>query len=491
MRTTLLAIAMFACTGAANGADSRPNIILFLADDMGQGDTSAYQDFTRNPDKSQVHTPTMERLAASGLLFTDGHSPAAYCNPTRISLLRGRRTVSKPEQFGTPLPAMLQRAGYRTYGVGKWHVFFQKGADFHASSPIKLCALDFGFDHYTGTQHNITKSPAFHVDRAYQRYDAQTRSLVPNHSKDAPGYGNPGGPHEPICQQIWLNTARGYMDAHAAAGGHADQPFFLYYPSHANHNKLLPASDLDGVPVKGACQTADGRALSTDRDSLRLDRSEMIYENDVAIGRLLKWLGETDDPRNPGEKMLANTLFIFSSDNGANEQAGRLANGRLSENKGSIEEGGHREPFIVSWPKRIPAGVTSSTQISLLDMFATLAAVAGEELADDEALDSFNMLDAFLHPETAQPRPKGIYAAQSLRPAHLMIRDGDFKIVWETTKPLTFTGLYDLRKDLAESRNLLGNPEFAQVEKKLKQQARTFLKDGRSRPRNGAANQHN
>ncbi|TWT84331.1 Arylsulfatase [Planctomycetes bacterium CA13] len=490
MRTTILAMALLACVSTANGADSRPNIILFLADDMGQGDTSAYQDFTQNSNASQVHTPTMERLAASGLRFTDGHSPAAFCNPTRISLLRGGRTVRTAEQFGTALPAMLKRSGYRTYGVGKWHVFFEKGQDFHASSPIKLCALDFGFDHYTGTQHNITKSPAYHIDRVYQKYDANTKSLVPNDSKNAPGYGNPGGPIEFISQQLWLNAARGYMNEHAAGADHADQPFFLYYPSHANHNKLLPAADLDGVTVKGACKTADGRALLSNRDSLRLDRSEMIYENDVAVRLLLKWLGETDDPRNPSEKMLANTMFIFSSDNGANEKANLPANGRLSGSKGKIEEGGHREPFIVSWSGRIPAGVTSSAQISLLDMFATLAAVAGEELADDEAVDSFNMLDTFLHPDTAKPRPKGIYAAQALRPTHLMIRDGDFKIVWETTKPLKFTGLYNLRKDLGESRNLLGSPEFAQIEKKLKRQARAFLKDGRSRPRAGAASEH-
>jgi arylsulfatase A len=485
MRTLSLVLAISTCAACVSGADSRPNIILFLADDMGQGDTSAYQDFTHNKDASQVYTPAMEHLAASGLRFTDGHSPAAYCNPTRISLLRGGRTVPKPEQFGTALPAMLKRSGYRTYGVGKWHVFFERGKDFHANSPIKLCALDFGFDHYTGTQHNITKSPAYHIDRVYQKYDAETKSLVPNDSKKAPGYGNPGGPYESISQQLWLNAARGYMNEHAAGGGQTDKPFFLYYPSHANHNKLLPAGYLDDFPVKGSCLTADGQPLSSDRDSLRLDRSEMIYENDVAIALLLKWLEETDDPRNPDEKMIANTLFIFSSDNGANDDFGRPANGRLAGNKGSIEEGGHREPFIVSWPGQIPSNVTSSAQISLLDMFATLAAVAGEKLADDEALDSFNLLDTLLHPDTAQPRPKGIYAAQALRPTHLMIRDGDFKIVWETTKPPKFTALHHLGKDLSEETNLLGNPEYADAETALKKQAKAFLRHGRSRPPRG------
>lgn len=477
--TLLTAIAFM---GAVRAADSRPNIILFLADDMGQGDTSAYQDFTGNRDASQVHTPAMERLAKSGLRFTDGHSPAAYCNPTRISLLRGGRTVSKFEDFGTALPSMLKRAGYRTYGVGKWHVFFQKGKDYHADSRIKLCALDFGFDHYTGTQHNITKSPAYHIDRSYQRYDASTKSLVPNDSKQAPGYGNPGGPHEPICQQIWLNAARGYLNEHSPDGPHADQPFFLYYPSHANHNKLLPADELDGIPVKTACKTVDGKLLSANRDSLRADRSQMIYENDVAISLLLEWLNKTDDPRNPGKKMIANTLFVFSADNGANDDFGRPANGRLHGNKGSIEEAGHREPFIVSWPARVPAGVTSKQQISLLDMFATFAAAAGEPLKGDEAPDSFNMLDNLLHPTTAKPRPKGIYAARSLRASHLTIRDGNFKIIWETTRPPKFTALYDLENDLGETKNLLGDPKHAGIERSLKEQARAFLRDGRSRP---------
>jgi arylsulfatase A-like enzyme len=301
----------------------------------------------------------------------------------------------------------------------------------------------------------------------------------------APGYGNPGGPYEPISQQLWINAARGYMNQHSSDGGHADEPFFLYYPSHANHNKLLPASDLDGIPVKGACKTSDGRSLSANRDSLKLDRSEMIYENDVAISLLLKWLDETDDPRNLGKQMIANTLFVFSSDNGANVDFEMPGNGRLSGNKGSIEEGGHREPLIVSWPGRVPAGVTSPAQISLLDMFATLAAVAGEKLADDEALDSFNMLDTLLRPDTAKPRPVGIYAAQALRPTHLMIREGDFKITWKTTRPPQFTALHHLGIDLSEEDNLLGNPEYADVETALRLQAKAFVKNGRSRPRSG------
>ncbi len=472
--TTFLSVTL----GAKSlGADSRPNIILFLADDMGPGDTSAYQDWTGNSDGEQIKTPVMERLAASGVRFIDAHSPAAVCNPTRISLLRGGRPVDRPQHFGVSLPTVLKRAGYRTYGVGKWHVFFESGGDYHYETPIKLGPIDFGFDHYTGTQHNIAHSPAFIVDRSYHRFDETSGTLVPNRSSTPPGYSRPGGPYEGICTQIWLDAAREYLGKHAPSGAQADKPFFLYYPSHANHNHCYSPETLDGIPIVGACKTADGRLLKTNRNDLKVARSEMVYENDVALSLLLQWLEKTDDPRNSGQKMIANTLIIFTSDNGANVDPGAPGVGPMSGHKGMIEEGGHRVPFIASWPARIPKGKTSTLPVSLLDLYATFASIADEQLSDDEGPDSCDMSAALLDPDYNQ-RDFGPFVAQKLYPDNCSIRAGDYKISW-LTKNTEFHSLYDVVNDIGEQQNLLGLPEFEQLEARLKNEANAFLKRGK------------
>jgi arylsulfatase A-like enzyme len=486
---TMITMLVLGVAGAVPGfgaASPLPNIIVFQVDDMGQGDSSAYQDITRNEDVEQIHTPTMEILARNGVRFIDGHSPASVCNPSRIGILRGGRPVATYEEMGPTMPSMLQRAGYRTYGIGKWHVFFEPGEDYHAGTPIRLSPVDMGFHHYTGTEHNIGHSPAFCVDRTYMKYDVATKKLVPNDSKEAPGYGSPGGPHESICQQVWLNAARDYMQRHVRGGKDASKPFFLYYASHANHKKYYPASDLDGIQVAGACKTVDGRLLKETRNTLILERSEMVLENDIALKLLLKWLNSTDDPRNPGKKMLENTLFVFTSDNGGNDEEHSSSQGKfLRGRKTVIHEGGHRVPFLISWPKRVPKGKTCIAQISSMDLFATFAAVTGQKLADDEAPDSFNVLEAMLKPDVKNVRPEGVFAWRKLKDGVYMVRDDAYKLIWNRGKKdrgdVEFTELYNLDRDIGEIRNLLGNPEYKAVEKRLKAKANQLMKADHSR----------
>ncbi|MFC1737155.1 sulfatase-like hydrolase/transferase, partial [Candidatus Hydrogenedentota bacterium] len=354
----------------------KPNIIFFLADDMGLGDTHVYQDYTKLDDAQQVVTPNMERLASKGVRFLQAYSPGAACAPTRRSIMMGEYMR---REFGaaTTLPQALKKGGYRTYGVGKWHLPFAYGPTCRSDVPIALGPFSIGFDHYAGTRGNIRKSGAYYVDRTVMKYDEDSKSLRPNDSDKEPGYDKPGGPREEISQQFWLDYGRRWISGHLVGGTQAHRPFFLYYPSHANHVHHRPPDKLDEIPVVNMVYTADGKPLDKDRNNLVKVRSEMIYENDVAVGILLDWLEKHDDPRNPGHKMIDNTLFVFTSDNGAESAPGTPGQGQFRGRKTNPWEAGSRVPFIARWGKQFPEGSTSNQIFSGVDFFATFAAVAG------------------------------------------------------------------------------------------------------------------
>jgi arylsulfatase A-like enzyme len=444
---------------------------------MGVGDTSAYQDFSRIKNSGQVLTPVMQRFADSGVRFTDAHSPGPACAPTRRGIMMGDFERSAFGSAAT-LPEMLRRGEYRIYGVGKWHLpVFEHHLESPGNEPIARGPFSIGFHHYAGTQGNIRKSKSYFVDRTVMIYDEETKKLVPNDSADEPGYDKPGGPREEISQQLWLDYARKWMAEHLESEPHANSPFFLYYPSHANHMNYRPPKHLDGIRVEGACRTADGQPLPEDRDGLIKARSEMIAENDAALGILLDWLENHDDPRNPGHKLIDNTFFIFTSDNGANVDPGAPAHGPLGARKTQQKEGGHRVPLIARWGDRFPARSTSAETISQVDFYATFAAAAGVDLKPEEALDSFNIIDATLRPGSKRKVRQAGILTTGLRTARLE----NFKAIADPDG--NFIEIYDLGKDLGETNNLIGLPEYAKQEKALREFVEKSRRDGRTRPK--------
>lgn len=389
-----------------------PNIIVMMADDMGIGDTSAFQDWTGNADAVQVRTPNMERLARMGIRFTDAHSPSSRCSATRYALLTGRYSWRTRLKFsvlwgpqGDPLipvsrptiASLLQSAGYRTGMSGKWHVgLTYRDADGRPESRYQQVdlrrgiadgPLNHGFDFFHGTSRSHPTSAA----QGWLSGD-QVTAATGGREVDRSRYVlNETGPKN-------FEMASRFLDQHFADSATAQKPFFLYYACHSNHTSHNPAREINGVPVKNQSHPG-GR------------RSDFIYENDVVLGQLLQRLQETDDPRRPGQQLIDNTLVIFTSDNGAENRA-KTATGPLRSNKGSVYEGGHRVPFIAAWKagqigdgRDDTPGQTSHVPLTHVDLFATFAQITGQPVPSVGGEDSTGMLAALQGDSSARPTP--------------------------------------------------------------------------------------
>jgi len=398
---------------AAHAVDvSRPNIILMLADDMGLGDTSAYQDFTGNSDRVQVHTPHMDRLANMGVRFTDAHTPSSRCTPTRYALLTGRyawrNRLKHWVLFGSQgdpmiepdrptLATMLHEVGYHTAMVGKWHVGLRyrraDGSpaagwdDADLTREMFDTPLDHGFDYCRITSRSHGTSGA----QAGNKNNTASQSIGPGHihGRAVIGATSRGkklvddGPNAFVLADLGgrhSDHAIDFLNRHVSEEATREKPFFLYYACNSNHSPYTPDTHIGSEPVAGAARSVAGDAMDK--------RSDFIYENDVALGRLVDFLERTDDPRHRRRTLVESTLIVFTSDNGA-EKNNNTATGPFRSNKGSVYEGGHRVPFIVSWAAggigdgdASDPGRSNDALIGLQDMYATLAELLDVTLPD-------------------------------------------------------------------------------------------------------------
>jgi arylsulfatase A len=518
----LCALYCFVVTFSACGEAplSRPNIVLMMADDMGMGDSSAYQDFTGNADDVQLSTPQMERLARMGVRFTDAHTPASRCTPTRYGLLTGRYPWRSRMKWwvlfgaqGDPLiepdrptlATMLKGAGYRTAMFGKWHVGLRyrqsDGSpaagweDADLTRPLHTSPLDFGFDvaRFTSRSHGTSGPDAGSPHRNAAKRNGPQQTIGPGHIHGRLAVGAIGarelvaeGPDAYVLTQLGgrhSDNAIGFLSDHVRDA--ADKPFFLYYPVNSNHTPYTPDEAIGGRPVAGAARTKSGAAMDA--------RHDFIYENDVALGRLLDWLESTDDPRNEGRKLIENTLVVFTSDNGA-EKNSKLATGPFRSHKGSCYEGGHRVPFLVSWPAGgVKGGQSNESPMGLQDLYATFSEIVRRPLpsprrGEKGAEDSHSVLKAFRGGLIGSRPPmffndhkeaKADPAASAMRldsPEVNGVRfEGKWKIFFDASllregvaKPYE---LYDLATDQGEETNLIDREQLKPLVRFLTGQA--------------------
>jgi arylsulfatase A len=509
IRIACLTFSLFAAIGGLGMAAERelPNVLLILADDLGYGDVGCY-----NPD-SKVPTPHLDRLAAEGMRFTDAHSPATVCTPTRYSLLTGQMAFRVPnggtifQGAGGPsliaagrltLPEMLKKRGYATAAVGKWHVGLTfrdaAGAPIHSgrledlrridySRRIEGGPLDHGFDRFFGTACCPT------TDWLYAFIDGDRIPVPPTKPLDRATL--PKHPYAHDCREgliapdfpmeevdlVFLEKSREFLARHVRDS--PDRPFFLYHATQAVHLPSFAGKDFRGKTQAGP-------------------HGDFIHEFDWIVGELMRELDQ--------HGLAENTLVILSSDNGpevASVIHMRADHGHDGARpwrgvKRDSWEGGHRVPLIVRWPGRVKPGSTSDQLVCLTDVMATLAAITGAELPQDAAEDSFNLLPELEGKATAPIRPYLITQAFAGAKT-LSIRRGDWKYLdhrgsggnrYDTgglkrfalpeSDPGAQGQLYHLANDPGETRNLYSSePGVVNELRALLEQSRM---SGRSRP---------
>ncbi len=396
-------------------AETKPNIVLIFADDIGYGDLGCYG-------ATKVKTPNIDQLASQGRRFTDAHSASAVCTPSRYALLTGeypfRKDLWGPAPLTSPLlidtarttiATLLKRQGYTTACFGKWHLGFGKTPKPDWNGELRPGPLELGFDHYFGLPVVSSSPPYVWVeDHTVVGRDPQDPLVYGGLSPTTPypEKGMRGISGGKAAHALYREEEHGTTLTEKATTWirqKKDQPFFVYFATPHIHHPFTP-----GPKFKGSSEA--GRY------------GYFLQEFDWMVGEILRTLDEL--------KLADNTLVILTSDNGGmlNQggqdawKAGHRLNGDLLGFKFDVWEGGHRVPYIARWPGKIEAGSTSKQLICHADLLATFAALTGSELSAADGPDSFNILPALVGNPTQPIRDHAVLAPH--KKANIALREG-------------------------------------------------------------------
>jgi len=422
----------------------KPNIVYILCDDMGYGDMES-----NNPD-CKIPTPNLNKLAQQGMRFTNAHAGTSVCTPSRYNILTGRYTwrshlkngivwewdgaLIEPERM--TVASLLRDHGYTTKCIGKWHLGldwttrdgshpnetlpfgegegrrrqeFEKNIDWEGR--IGGGPVDRGFDSYFGV--DVPNFPP------YTWFEDDHLVAIPTEDKPDEMYGHPGkmlaGWSLEAMVPEFTRRATEFIDSRGNQP-EADNPFFLYFPLTSPHSPIVPNKEFQGKSGIGAY-------------------GDFICEIDWVVGEIMAALDR--------QGITENTLLIFTSDNGPErrtpddegvyERARRKGHRSAGEWRGikrDAWEGGHREPFIASWPAVIPAGAECDQLVGLGDFMATCADIIGAELPENAGEDSVSMLP-LLKGETGRPTRDCLVHHSA--DGKFAIRQGDWVFIDATT----------------------------------------------------------
>lgn len=431
-------------------ADGRPNVIVIMADDMGWGDPSCQPQELDRPGVA-LDTPNIDRLAEMGVRCTQGYATAPICAPSRAGFKTGRyqqtfgyyefyQTLAGIPQDIPTIGEVFKQNGYATALFGKVHSM----NDFTVDDPGKL-----GFDEWYSfvAQHDY-----------YDPRNGQPTLAVP-HAYDCYMYENGVPDKSEEMEYLTDGFTRRAVDF-IGRMSKAKKPFFMYVPYNAPH-----------PPLQAKWEKLQkyfpefGKKGFTSRDLARA----MIDSMDEGIGQML------DELEKQGQ--LDNTLIFLTSDNGGHDDGRELIaegkgalvqhNGGLRARKGYYFEGGIRVPYIVAWPKRLPAGKVYEHPVSHLDIYATVVAAA-ECDGVPENLDGVDLAPYFSGEKSGMPHDV-LYWGMQENANRWAVRKGDWKLIKEfpfedciRTKDFSQRefALYNLKEDPKEKNNVMdSNPE--------------------------------
>ena len=424
---------------ATAAAAARPNIIHIVADDLGWKDVG----FNGSAD---IQTPNLDALAAGGAKFTQFYVQP-MCTPTRAALMTGRypfryglqtAVIPSVSTYGLDtnewlLPQCLKEAGYRTAIIGKWHLGHadkkywprQRGFDYQYGAMIGE------LDYFTHDEHGVLD-----------------------------WFRN----NEPVKESGYTTTLLGKDAARLIEEHDTSVPLYLYLAFNAPH-----------TPYQAPKEYID--RYSHIQDPTRRTYAAMVAYLDDEIGRVLAALEK--------KKMRANTLIVFHSDNGGTRNAmfaGVMAdmskvkipcdNGPYRDGKGTLYEGATRVCALANWPGRIQAQTVEGL-VHAVDLYPTIAALAGASTAKCKPLDGVNVWDTIAQGKPS-PRSEIVYNVEPFRAA---LRQGDWKLVWRTLLPSSVE-LFNLAEDPSEKNNVAAqhDEKVAALQKRLEALSKESVK---------------
>ena len=485
---------------------TKPNIVFILADDMGIGDINAL-----NP-QGKIQTNNLNSMVHNGMTFTDAHTSSSVCTPSRYGIITGRyswRSQFKGKVLSGYSPciipksrstvaSLLKNNGYNTALIGKWHLglSFQKkdGSVFtklkpnnveaeeslDLSKPIKLGPVNLGFDYFFGISGSWNMPPfAFIKNNQLQftklikfkgpivkepeeitiaRKAGATKKDLKNIKRKYPKIAwNKGFKDEKMTPYDAMPTFKDKTIEYIQKQQDTDKPFFLFLSLPAPHCPIVPNKEFVGTSNAGLY-------------------GDYVIEVDDFVGSVIKTLKST--------KQYNNTLIIFTADNGysikgfPNFQKEKYKHNPsyiYAGQKTSMLEGGHRVPFIALWPDKIKSGSTCRSLVSLMDLYATCANIVNAKIPTNAAEDSFSFLPDLLQNGNHSSRTNIVHQNFA---GYLGVRQYNMKLIMSKNKQSW--ALYDLKKDLSETDNLIS--KMPEKVKNLQNILKNIIQNGRSTP---------
>jgi len=474
----------------------QPNIVYILADDLGIGDISGLNI------NAKVNTPNIDKLINNGMTFTDAHTTSSVCTPSRYSIITGEyawRTKLKArvlDGYSKALikntkdtaPKLLQRNGYQTAMIGKWHLGWNwqfkvdEKLEMNAKNPYQYKEdiskkvaydkpfsggpTDRGFDYFFGLNASLDFPP-------YVYSENDKLITIPTETMKADGKNNnfPGGKKNDLvggqklkrkgdkakdfqAEQVMLDLTNKSVDYIAKYA--SEKPFFLYIPLTAPHTPVYPRKEFLGKSKAGIY-------------------GDFIQELDWTVGQIVSAIKE--------KGLEENTIIIFTADNGASKASFPIEfedkfqhkpSAHLRGRKATLHQGGHTVPFIVQWKNTIQPNTKSNTTISLGDFYATCAELVNAKTDKNQGVDSYSIL-SLLKGQNKYDRKVSVYTNFAGR---FSIRKGDFKMDLNPKKGSSY--LFNIAKDPSETNNLFYDEAYADKKIELTLALNYIILNGRS-----------